>query len=273
MVFTLPLGVPTLLLMVGVLAAFLWMAWEPLLGPNEPFGDAPPGFRAVDPYSLEGQIRGRSVLVTITRRGRRRTLLRVMSRLGVPPDPGVLQGPQVGELRRELGDGGRLTVNSLELRFENGLQGSELAREIARAVFLMERYEEAALAPWTRLAEQRGLELLVGSPLMLRGGGLLAEMRVGRLDVLAEGLDKVLWAGPKELGEPIGNPVLDLLIGVRGPWPEGSEEELLAVVHGHPGSTVSRGRVHLVHEGKLDATVVGRCIDEARGLAEVGRGA
>ncbi len=276
---TLPLGIPTLLVVLGVLAALLWLAWEPLFGPNEPFGQVPAGFRAVDAYRLEGRLRGRAVAVTITRRGRRRTRLRVMSRVGLPWNPQLLDVPDVRELRRELGDRGRLLfargedVDVLELGFDDGLQGTELDREIVRAVFLMERYDRAVLAPWTELAEARGFEVLVGAPLMLRGEAVMAEIRQGRLDVLAEGLDKTLWAGPKGLADPVGNPVLDLLIGVRGPWPEGSEEELLAVVHGHPGSTVSGGRLHLVHEGKLDADLVGRCIDEVNELVEVARGA
>ncbi len=263
---SLPLGIPMLALVLALLATIGWMVWEPLFGPNEPFGEAPPGLRAVDAYRLEGRVRGRPVLITGSRRGAAMTTIEVASVLGIPPDSAVLKHPQVGDLRRELGDNAHLSIDGLVLRLREGPRGQELLREVERAVALVERYEALALQPWTELAREHHLELEVGAPLVLRRPDLVVELQEGRVDLLGLGLPKALWAGAKGDAEPVGNPVLDLLVGVRGPWPSGSEEALLAVVHGHPGSTVAEGRVHLVHEGSVDPPQVARCLAEVHAL-------
>jgi len=243
------------------------MIYEWTTSINEAFGEAPQGFRAVDGYRLEGRVRGRAVTITCTRRGPRRTVIGIESRLGVPPSAEVLRKITNAELRRRMVHSGSLNSRTLEVRYDqDGLRGPELRAEVERLVQQQEVYERAALAPWFKLAERHALDLVTGSPLILRGEDELYEVKKGRLDALVSGFPKGLSAGAKQDFEAVGNPVLDLLIGVSEGWPEGSEEALLAVMHGYPGSTVRDGRLHLVLGEGATPDALSECITRARAL-------
>lgn len=264
---SLPLGIPLVLVALGMVSVVGWVVYEWRTGINDPFGEAPPGFRAVDGYRLEGRVRGRAVAITCSRSGPRRTVIAIESRLGVPPSGEVLRQLASPELRRRLVPGADLDGGTLEIRFDDDApRGAALRAEVERLIQQQEVYERATLAPWFKVAEAHDLELVMGSPLMLRGDDELYEVKRGRVDALVSGFPKGLSAGAREDFQPVGNPVLDLLIGVSEGWPEGSEEALLAVVHGYPGSTVRDGRLHLILEQGATPDALSECIRWARTL-------
>lgn len=157
-----------------------------------------------------------------------------------------------------------------------GTDSAELAKLLDAAAALARGLAEASRRPWQELAERHGLELKRSGSIVVLGGtvaGMRVELRTALRDGhpfsriivhLSAGLPPGLAAqvAPRDArgeGLQLGDPVLDGVIQVTCPDPEAARAllrdehqgidlhgDLLAVIHGHPGSVLTDRSLTLV---------------------------